>query len=282
MSGREIPFSSPRGLLLAGTGDVDFIEVYPAEPRRVDDVRQVPEPPARQAQRKASDEQIHEIIMDRRRKACVFSIRIATDADPTTRGRVGGLPLLPSHVDWPRAFKKPLPFLAQLPLDPLQELDSNLEPFEPGSLLTIFWGQDWWSPHPGTHGAPVFIVAGDVQERVAPDPDLILPRRSLEVVVIEEVPCWSEMQEILKMELSDPDPKRLRQFHESRWKDYPAAREATKVGGWPHWVQSPDSENPLVAQLHSEDEADLMLGDAGSLYILQRDDRSLEVLMQCY
>jgi uncharacterized protein YwqG len=58
--------------------------------------------------------------------------------------------------------------------------------------------------------------------------------------------------------------------------------QATRVGGWPFWVQSPTANGLFVAQVTSEEESDLMFGDAGSLYVFLDAKGAFSVEMQCY
>lgn len=280
LTGRTVRFASPRGLLAAGVGPVTFVEQSRARPSE-DPVREVPVPPmpARPPGTDVAVEQIRAIVNAYRRKTCIFHLRAALGPLPPDTGRIGGHPWLPHDVPWPMQHDKPVRFVAQLPLDCLQGLDCGAE-FAPGSLLTIFWGDDWWERQATTGSGSVFVVSGDLQERKTPQADLVLPLLGLEPEVMDEVPTWQEMREILELELTDPKPHRLTSFHRREWPQFPEAREQIKLGGWPRWIQSAATELPLLAQLTSSDEAGLMFGDGGALYVF--DGPRLETIMQCY
>lgn len=48
---------------------------------------------------------------------------------------------------------------------------------------------------------------------------------------------------------------------------------ATKVGGWPAWIQEPIAiDEEFVFQVSSEEKPRFMVGDNGKLYVYRRDD----------
>jgi hypothetical protein len=86
----------------------------------------------------------------------------------------------------------------------------------------------------------------------------------------------------LPTELGPIDPDELRMACDKECAARPSAEEEIKVGGWPAWIQSPESYAPLVAQIASNDDAEMCFGDWGSLYIFAREDGGYHVVFQQY
>ena len=61
-----------------------------------------------------------------------------------------------------------------------------------------------------------------------------------------------------------------------------APRHATKVGGWPSYIQgAPAQQGVFVFQIDSEEKAQWMIGDNGTMYFF-RDDGQWGVHWDCY
>src|SRR5262249_15166250 len=142
----------------------------------------------------------------------------------------------------------------------------------PGSLLTVFHGGDGvshWEPSHGGAAAAIHRSVSLVEKRPPPggaeEPG---PLCVLTPDIVEGFPSWPEMFAILQRELGDPDPEALAAFEREHWPEYAEAREATRVGGWPYWLQSPIEYGIFLAQITSEEESELMFGDCGSLYLI--------------
>ena len=73
--------------------------------------------------------------------ALVIDVR---PGSPTRRSKLGGFPLLPDGVDWPRRGQKPLVFIAQLDLD---DVHTHLHhpALPPTGLLSFFYEADRWT-----------------------------------------------------------------------------------------------------------------------------------------
>lgn len=286
LQGSTIHLCSPRGLMLAGAGAVDFIddadapEVLPKEAP----VREIPEPPEVVHKKVPLSNRLREIVEAQRRQACIFSVSKARSEISPDSGRLGGLPHLPHDVDWPSSSGHQLIFLGQLPLDPARVAGLLPIEVEPGSLLTLFWGEDWWEEGRCTLPRPVFVVsANELVEKPLPMVDhRVLPLCSVKPHIVDEVPCWSEMTEILESELGELDPDELKTFRNKEWKECPKARNAIKIGGWAHWIQGPEIDTPLLAQVVAEDEAEIMFGDSGNLYVLAKPNGDMAIFTQCY
>jgi hypothetical protein len=282
--GETIPLNGPRGLLLSGGRAAEFHRDTFAAAKAKSELREVPAPAEITPKfSQPTFEQIHAVIQSSRRRACHFVPRPESGKLPPLAGRIGGLPCLPPTVAWPYSKGKPLPFLAQLPLDPLLQILGSPQ-FPPGSLLTIFWGHDWWTANSAGATGPVLVVSGaDLAEREAPPGEqLLIPQCALDPEWVDEVPDWQELRELLNFELENPEPGILKRFQTTEWQQYPVADDAVRVGGWPHWIQSPEGAGTFIAQLSSADHTELNFGDSGSLYISVTEERALSVVMQCY
>jgi hypothetical protein len=55
-----------------------------------------------------------------------------------------------------------------------------------------------------------------------------------------------------------------------------------KLGGWPAWIQSPEKDAPLLAQIASNEEAEMSFVDEGTLYVFASDDGGFEAVLQHY
>lgn len=89
---------------------------------------------------------------------------------PTGRSKLGGSPLLPEGVDWPRRGQKPLMFIAQIDLD---EVRRHLRDpaLPPTGLLSFFYEADRWTSgdSPTDRGAwRVLLLSDPVSPRRPP------------------------------------------------------------------------------------------------------------------
>lgn len=275
----RVVFDSPRGMLLAGTGCVDLVAdtESPVKPVPLLEVpKPTEEPPLTGA---VLRDRINEVLGTCKRKACVFRLT-AVDKEPAVGvGHVGGLPDLPPGVEWPEGRDGRLTFLAQLPLDAAR--DAGLLPIDvaPGSLLTIFE-----PPIDGSADDAVFIVSSNAKltRREPPAGVHTHPWCLLQSEIVEELPSLEETVDLLKAELGPITAKDLYQFKTNEWPKYPGATNAIKLGGWPKWIQSPENDTPLLAQIVSNDEADMCFVDTGSLYVFANAENGYDVVCQYY
>lgn len=273
----RVVLDSPRGMLLAGTGCVELVAdtEMPIGPAASLEVPR----PAEQAPLTGAilREPIAEALETYKRKACVFRLTGVAEGPAVGVGHVGGLPDLPPGIDWPRGRDRHLRFLAQLPLDAARA--AGLLPIDvaPGSLLTIF------EPPPDVAVSDaVFIVSmnANLERRSLPPGVQTYPWCQLESEIVEELPTWEETVALLKADLGPIAAEDLGQFHDSEWPKHPAATNAIKLGGWPAWIQSPENDTPLLAQIVSTDEADMCFVDEGSLYVFATENDGYEVVLQ--
>lgn len=277
--------SSARGLLIGGTGSTGIVEDAELRTSHVEQRKQVPIPPDEPTARsQPTMRQYVELAESRKRKACVFDVQEADQSPPAAAGRLGGDPYLPPGFEWPLLHGKPLALLGQFPLDLARKAGALPIEVEPNSMLTIFLGEEAWEPGPCGVRNPVFIHSTeDLVLHPSPDeaprvvePCAIRPR------IVEEVPAWTDMQELIEWELRHPERKLTSHFHNELWPRQPEAHTAIKLGGWPAWIQSPETQCQLLLQITSDDDAELMFGDAGTLYIFVEENGLFTCLMQCY
>lgn len=268
---RTISFASSRGVLTAGLGSVDFnIESldFPRSPRPVQAIPIPPPPETREPTHAA----IHQVIQSLRRKVWKLKTAKTTARLSPLAGRIGGRPCLPPDMPWPVDGDEPLPFIAQLPLDALGT-------FPPGSLLTLFLTQQMISEGHDSGAPCAFVVRGeDLAEREPPDPKLLRSQLAFTLTADEEIPDWEVVVAALKFEFETTDGKLFKKFHAKEWSKYSPAADVSRLGGWAHWIQSPESEDPLIAQLCYSDAPPAI--DGGSLYVCQNQAGEFEVFLQ--
>lgn len=296
--GSSVCFGSPRGILLAGQSKPDMDAEMPNQEGGfdipcVDAIAErrfkcVPAPAGQLgSDRIVGREQIREVVETHRRKVCTFE-PVWLEAEPKPHQGGWGMPAwLPEDFDWPHRNGKPLQCVAQYPV---MEgcVPKALGTFvSPNSLLTVFWHDSWLEQY---GKAPVVVVDLDARLKLYRGPgepvegdhfvDGVKKWRGLKPVLAEEVPCWQEMEEILRVALNDPDPAELEAFRDSEWSAYPVARDVPKIGGWPAWIQGVGDTSLLIAQVPSDPEGDLMFGDMGSLYVFGVGSTGFVVHMQ--
>lgn len=218
-------------------------------------------------------------------------------------GRLGGLPSLPPHLDWPRLDGKPMAFLAQVDL---ATVHAALPSFLPADgRLYFFYDQDqsaWgFDPTDAASWRVLHFVgdAGVCSPRAAPDglaPDRVYREKHVEPRRIDLLPA----PESLGAELAP----------EESWGAYHHLRSAPFDGesahqmlGYPSPIQNPDMEldcqlasnglycgdetgynDPraaalktgaadwkLLLQLDSDEDTGWMWGDVGTIYFWVRE-----------
>jgi len=85
--------------------------------------------------------------------------------------------------------------------------------------------------------------------------------------IVEEIPSWEDAVEIFQCELGSIDQKELRAFRDSEWNLFPQPHDTVKIGGWPNWIQAPEHQGLLLAQIVPSDEADFFCDAAYFVFI---------------
>ena len=290
LSGQPVELDSPRSLMLAGPGPVEWSAVSESLLPSKDEVREVPCPPeVSRSILSGPDVQTRmlEVVRSQRRCAIVFELRPMPGTPVPEDGNLGAGPWLPRDFRWPISFGRKVPFLAQVPLDAARNAGVLPIDVPSRSLLTIFWEQSWSEAGPAD--APLYQMVTIDESLVQWDADgtpcvdaspqgrsVLTPR------LVEEYPSWTEMEAMFDAEIGAIDPKDIKAFHRDQWPQFAAAQAGLKLGGWAAWVQGADSPDPLILQVASDEDADIMFGDMGSLYLTQVPSGGMWFLMQCY
>jgi hypothetical protein len=224
----------------------------------------------------ALEARIREALQEIKRRACVFHLRPANEV-AVGEGHVGGLPDLPVGVEWPRSRSGYLPFVAQLPLDAAR----GLLPIEaPSGATLVIFEPPLNDERLAAPGAAFLVPLGPLERRSAPDGKRPYPLFKLEPELVEELPCWDEAVEMLQAELGPIDRKALRTFQSTEWEGLPSPAARIKLGGWPAWIQAPETDSPLLAQIASTDETEMSFTDGGPIYVFAKGNVRFEVIVQ--
>jgi uncharacterized protein YwqG len=220
--------------------------------------------------------------------------------DEQTNSHFGGLPSLPSSVNWPQWQGSRLAFLARISLTELQR--AQQVPWLPGEgALLFFYDADEqpWGYDPGHKGSSVVLHVPDLDTSVAlPDSgDDCLPRLNLAFQSIETLPSIAREQ-VHSESFSERELVAYEQLREAPFRGLPKHQ----IAGLPAPIQSDDMElecqlasnglycgdedawdDPRVAalapgagewrlllQVDSDDDAGVMWGDCGTLYFWVR------------
>jgi uncharacterized protein YwqG len=218
-----------------------------------------------------------------------------------TRGsKLGGLPRLPSAVEWPAWEGDPLAFLAQVALDELPPSPA-IEGLPLEGMLYFFYDarQTTWGFSPQDRGSWRVIYAPAPGSSSRPAPvrlEVLFPQKRLSFSAIDSYPGWErlDISADLPFEEARPLIDAAAQMREAPFEGLPRHQ----MGGYPSPEQGdrmelecqlvsnglycgdasgfedPRAESlrpgaqdwQLLLQLDSDDEAAMMWGDAGRLY----------------
>lgn len=220
--------------------------------------------------------------------------------------KLGGLPRLPSAIEWPHWDGDPLAFLAQIALDELPA-SSPLQSLGRGGMLYFFYDprQSRWGFDPQDRGSWRVIHAPTPgsSSRAAPVKlDVLFEQKRLRFVEIESFPGWERLD--ISADLPFDEAKPLIDAA-ARTREAPfEGRPRHQIGGYPspaqadrmelecqlvsHGLYCGDAsgyEDPrakalaegakdwqLLLQLDSDPEAKMMWGDEGRLYFWIRSE----------
>ena len=283
----SIPLSSPAGLLIGGTGSIDFGQETAAETSN-DSKRQMAIPETNKPGfSNATTEQILDIVQNYVEKTCVFDVSLTEVPPLPEEGRIGGQPFLPQEVEWPRFRDTPVRFLGQFPLDVAR--DAGILPLDvpPQSMISVFGDEYEWG-HGSGNKRNLAIVHSCKGLALRTTPEGIeaeyemreLPLCRITPRIEVEIPDWSTMTKVLNWELSNPKPEAL-----DDCRNQISAKEAidcVKIGGWPSWIQEPECDLPLLLQLSSEGNVPFVFGDSGTLYVFVKPNEDFVSCIQSY
>ena len=231
---------------------------------------------------------------------------------------MGGVPPLSPAMTWPTKDGAPLTFLACLDL---QSLSTALPlAWLPTSGRLLFFydidKQPWGFDPKDRGGWAVMFAADDANPPERSSTPRSLPRHDVSLHSINTYPSW-ERAEITALSLNDAESDRLSDLSASVYGDAPCHQ----VGGFPNVIQNDDMEHEcelvshgiycgdashsnepeverlrdgagdwrLLLQVDSDDDLDVMWGDAGVVYfwIREQDARAGRfenawVVLQCF
>ena len=213
------------------------------------------------------------------------------DTAASTHSWFGGSPIGSADDSWPSCAECDQPMRFVLQLD-LAELPAELDTPRDGALQFFYCSTDdglceTWNPFSGTHALRV-VPRADVP--LAP-PTTLEPLRRVGILgwnAIQDLPSAAE-HELLGIEYDYDFDKGLVDVHCPEINvalngldiDLEVAEaisnalDGDKLGGWPHWVQGVEypacpscgESMDLLMQIDSNDNLDLMFGDAGCGHI---------------
>jgi uncharacterized protein YwqG len=229
------------------------------------------------------------------RRCAIASLRPRTGL-ALTDSKFGGLPYAEEGDDWPVCkCGMPMAFICQMDVRTAglsEELGLGFFTFFYCHACSS-WGDDavpqtTWTVR--TYGAA--DKAKGVE--IAPDGDIdeghLAAECAIEWRAAQSLPDWDD--------ICDLDPDIVETCNElnsaSPWEAYDEASQSitgawpdtvTQLGGFPEWIQG--AEMPpgfrLLAQIDSEDKANLMWGDVGRVYLFvsESDPKDVRMCMQC-
>jgi hypothetical protein len=219
------------------------------------------------------------------RPATLLKSRPAEEGDLVPgQSRLGGAPDLPADFPWPEHEGRPMGFLAQINLADCPAPFAGLRQ----GLLHVFSACGRIDPEEGFPELPeevagpefhhLSLFTGDVSTlapRSAPDGIEAYSPALLEAKVIRTYPSGDDPA--VTALLTDPEARFTYQDYSFLMAHLVRAmtgvRERTLLGGYPDLIQGelgpvPLREPALLLQVASDSNADMLWGDAGSLYFL--------------
>jgi uncharacterized protein YwqG len=234
-----------------------------------------------------------------------------------SRSFFGGNPPLPAGTAWPSKGGAPLTFLACLDLASLQAVVPVVWLPASGRLLFFYDDKNQpWGFDPKDRGGWAVMLAGDDPETPAPPAVTSLSRRAITFHAIDSYPSW-ERAEVAALGLDDAEAEALIEASSAVYGEQPCHQ----VGGFPAPIQGDEMELEsqlasnglyvgdasgyesgkaaelrdgakdwrLLLQFDSDDDLDVMWGDAGMLYfwVREQDARAgrfgdVWLVMQCH
>jgi len=257
-------------------------------------------------------------VLERLHELARPALRLVKSERAGAGSKLGGSPNLPDGVEWPSWKGRSLAFLAQVDLSELPR-PIAMEDWPSEGVLYFFYhpDQETWGFDPEDRGSwRVLHAPGQVPPttRAAPETDAAYPEFSLRFEPIHSVP------DVERLGLTSGDTSEETFDRADELKRQPFDGEPQhQMGGYPSPVQSdsmelecqlasngvycggPGLDDPrvpelrggagewkLLLQIDTDDEADIMWGDAGMLYfwirradLKRRDFSNVWMILQC-
>jgi len=245
------------------------------------------------------------------------AVRLVKSEPAGTRSKLGGLPSLPDDLEWPSWKGTPLVFLAQIDLSELPR-PILMDDWPSDGVLYFFYhpDQETWGFDPADRGSWRVLYSPHQASAPTPGalPDPAFPEHALQFESIRSLPA-TERLGLSSEEISDEAFDRAEEL-----KKLPFDGESQhQMGGYPNPVQSdtmelqcqlasngvycggPGYDDPRVAdleggagewklllQIDTDEEANMMWGDAGMIYfwirtpdLKKRDFSNVWMILQC-
>jgi len=249
------------------------------------------------------------------------ALRLVTSESDGSRSKLGGLPNLPSELEWPSWRGTPLAFLAQIDLSELPQPGTIEDLPSEGSLYFFYHPeQETWGFDPNDRGSWRVLYSRDrptTPGRIPPtglSGDSVIQEQFVEFLPIRSVPD-TERLDLSPGAISEDAYEELEDLKNAPFQGQPKHQ----MGGYPDPVQNdtmelesqlasngvycggPDWNDPriesleggagewkLLLQLDTDEDADMMWGDAGMLYfwirtedLRRRDFSNVWMILQC-
>jgi len=237
---------------------------------------------------------------------------------PIGASKIGGLPDLPSSIRWPKWQEQPIPFLAQIRLSDIAQLDEANELPHSGMLYFFFTEEAFAAAYPlireSWHVIYDDSASSDLQRSsILPEIDKVYPECTLEFSSRLTLPPFESLY-LEKLGLSylafeqdaPPEPRKEADAYMELWKqlDNLYANQAPRhqLLGHPCQIQNDllwecehntgktndTTDWRLLFQIDSDDDVHMRWGDCGMLYsyipqqaLITRDFEQTHLIMQC-
>lgn len=223
-------------------------------------------------------ETIAELLKPLIRPACKLKVARATGVLPTSASRFGGLPYMAPGEAWPvcGGCGKPLAFICQVDLRQAKVPVRDRVPF-----FTFFCCLNCYvDGPPGSWSVRVHPASSDAAA---------LPECSVAFTDVKSLPNWEgttrhcEAISDLACEVNEDAPWEA--FNAAVAELVGDAEIRSQLGGYPKWIQGDETPEDMefLAQIDSENAAELMWGDVGSVYLFvtTSGEPEFELIMQC-
>lgn len=222
-------------------------------------------------------------------------------SSPITSTKFGGHPYAELDEDWPicGGCEEGLSFIFQCNLAECPHQKAT-------GLFTFFYCHEcssWGDIPPELENAWLVRRYKSPADNKAVELEDASPKKartnecSVKMEIVQSLPDWDTINDLLPAaaELSTKSNK------DEPWATYQKTVEellggepesTSQVGGYPHWIQSAESiecekcSTPmrLLGQITSEEEAELMWGDAGSVYLFEcpKHPDQVQMRLQCF
>lgn len=240
------------------------------------------------------EDSIDKLLKSVKKTASLLRLEPRPDDLPAIASKFGGVPYIQQGEDWPvcTGCQAPLSFICQMDLK-----ETALRIRTGTGFFTLFycWECAPWGAvdeEPGRWILRLYPGADPaLMARVRP-PDTVTVTRpcGIRVVIAASYPSWVTLLKIrpdAEHLFAQEQEAVLADIYEDEVEQLVGEQDYySRVGGYPEWIQ--DDETPegmiLLAQIESEEDADISWGDAGCAYLFLSPDAShtTRLIVQCH